>query len=79
MQKLTALALALILTAAVAAPARAQRIGMANPASTLCLSTGGQLVISDGAGGQSGTCVFDSGLAIDEWSLYHLLSAWIGF
>lgn len=79
MQKLTALALALILTAAVAAPARAQLIGMANPASTLCLSTGGQLVISDGAGGQSGTCVFDSGLAIDEWSLHHLLSAWIGF
>jgi putative hemolysin len=79
MQKLTVLALALILTAAVAAPARAQLIGMANPASTLCLSTGGQLVISDGAGGQSGTCAFDNGLAIDEWSLYHLLSAWIGF
>ena len=79
MQKLAALALALILTAATAAPARAQLIGLANPASTLCLSTGGQLVISDGAGGQSGTCVFDSGLAIDEWSLYQLLSAWIGF
>lgn len=79
MQKLAALALALVLTAAAAAPARAQLIGMANPASTLCLSTGGQLVISDGAGGQSGTCVFDSGLAIDEWSLYHLLTAWFSF
>ena len=79
MPKPAALALALILTAALAAPARAQLVGLANPASTLCLSTGGQLVIGDGAAGQSGTCVFGSGLAIDEWSLYHLLSAWIGF
>ena len=79
MQKLAALALALILTVAVAAPAQSQLIGMANPASTLCLSTGGQPVIGDGPGGQSGTCVFAGGLAIDEWSLYHLLSAWIGF
>lgn len=79
MPKPAALALALILTAALAAPARAQLVGLANPASTLCLSTGGKLVISDGAAGQSGTCVFGSGLAIDEWSLYHLLSAWIGF
>lgn len=79
MRRFAALILSLALVVAMAAPALAQLVGMANPASTLCLATGGQLVISDGQGGQSGTCFFDSGLAIDEWSLYHLISAWIGF
>lgn len=72
-------ALAAVLTAALAAPAAAQLIGMANPASTLCVATGGELVISDSAQGQSGTCLYDGGLAIEEWSLYRLFSgaAWL--
>ena len=67
--------LAAVLTAALAAPAAAQLIGMANPASTFCVATGGELVISDSARGQSGICIYDGGLAIEEWSLYRLFSA----
>ncbi|KHK03312.1 putative hemolysin [Desulfovibrio sp. TomC] len=66
--------LVVVLTTALAAPAAAQLIGMANPASTLCVATGGELVISDSAQGQSGVCIYDGGLAIEEWSLYRLFS-----
>lgn len=56
------------------APAAAQRIGLANPASTFCAAAGGELVISDTSGGQVGACVFVGGLAIEEWSLLRLFS-----
>jgi putative hemolysin len=79
MRALATFALALTLLAATAAPAPAQLIGMANPASTLCVATGGELIISDTATGQVGTCVYGGGLAIEEWTLFHLLSAWPGF
>ena len=56
------------------APAAAQMIGMPNPASTFCVNTGGTLVISDTGSGEVGTCVYDSGMAVDEWALYRLFS-----
>ncbi|MHC1788068.1 putative hemolysin [Solidesulfovibrio sp.] len=68
------LALALVGILGDPAPAAAQHLGLANPASTFCAATGGELVISDTAGGQVGVCVFAGGLAIEEWSLWRLFS-----
>lgn len=69
-----AVAFAVVMTCRAAAPASAQLIGMANPASTFCLATGGELVIGDTPAGQTGTCVYAGGLAVEEWSLYRLFS-----
>lgn len=55
-------------------PAGAQMIGLPNPASTFCVSTGGTLVITDTGAGETGTCVYDSGLAVDEWALFNFFS-----
>ncbi|OLN27546.1 hypothetical protein DVDV_2049 [Desulfovibrio sp. DV] len=67
-----------VLAAALAAPAAAQLVGLANPASTFCVATGGELVIGDSASGQTGTCLYAGGLAIEEWTLYRLVTgaAW---
>ena len=54
--------------------ARAQLIGMPNPASTFCVESGGTLVIGDTGSGEAGTCVLGSGLAVAEWALYRFLS-----
>ncbi|WP_300162975.1 DUF333 domain-containing protein [Solidesulfovibrio sp.] len=35
---------------------------------------GGRLAVSDTGTGQVGTCVYDGGLAVDEWALYRLFS-----
>jgi putative hemolysin len=66
--------LATVLTLSLTAPGQAQLIGMANPASTFCVATGGELVISDSASGQTGICVYGNGAAIEEWTLYRLFS-----
>ena len=49
-------------------------LALFTPASSFCVNTGGTLVISDTGSGEVGTCVYDSGLAVDEWSLYRLFS-----
>lgn len=66
--------LAVVLVLCAVAPASAQLIGMANPASTFCVATGGELVIGDTAAGQVGACLYPGGLAMEEWSLYRLFS-----
>ncbi|MFP5258438.1 MAG: DUF333 domain-containing protein [Acidobacteriota bacterium] len=69
-----AVVFAVLATCCAAAPASAQMIGLANPASTFCVATGGELVIGDTPAGQTGTCVYAGSLAIEEWSLYRLFS-----
>ena len=51
-----------------------QLIGMPNPASTFCVESGGSLVIGDTGSGEVGTCVYENGLAVDEWALYRFFS-----
>jgi putative hemolysin len=43
---------------------------IANPASTKCLSDGGQEKVIDGLLGQSGLCMFPDGSVCDEWAYY---------
>lgn len=69
-----AVVFAVVTICGAVAPAPAQLIGMPNPASTFCVATGGELVIGDTPAGQTGTCVYAGGLAVEEWSLYHLFS-----
>ncbi|MCA8480113.1 putative hemolysin [Burkholderia multivorans] len=46
-------------------------IGMANPASTHCVSKGGQLVIQkDKDGNEIGICHLPDGTQIEEWKLF---------
>ncbi|HML62934.1 DUF333 domain-containing protein [Solidesulfovibrio sp.] len=54
--------------------ARAQPVGMPNPASTYCVESGGTLVIGETGSGEVGTCVYAGGLAVDEWALYRFFS-----
>lgn len=74
MRVVHAAVLAAVMTVALAAPAAAQLVGLANPASTFCVATGGELVISDSASGQTGICLYSGGLAIEEWTLYRLFT-----
>jgi len=71
-----AVVFAVVTICCAAAPAPAQLVGLANPASTFCVATGGELVIGDTPAGQTGTCIYAGVLAIDEWSLYNLFSGY---
>lgn len=45
-------------------------MGMPNPASVYCQSTGGTSGIVDTPDGQAGTCTFQDGTVVDEWQNY---------
>lgn len=74
MKRIIMLAAMLAALAGGSVPAGAQLIGLPNPASSFCVETGGTLVISDTGAGESGTCVYDSGLVADEWALYRFFT-----
>lgn len=45
--------------------------GIANPASTYCVSNGGQLkIVVANDGSESGLCIFNDGSSCDEWAFY---------
>lgn len=46
-------------------------VGMVNPASTNCISCGGQSLIWKSPAGEYGVCVFPDGTACEEWALFH--------
>ena len=48
----------------------AKPVQLANPASTYCVSLGGELDIEKQAEGEVGYCSLPSGERIEEWSLY---------
>lgn len=51
--------------------ARAEIMGLANPAAVLCIHNGGHVEIETAAdGGQRGICVFPDGTRIDEWTYF---------
>lgn len=45
-------------------------VGLANPASELCIKAGGKLEILSNDKGQFGMCTFPSGEKCDEWALF---------
>lgn len=46
-------------------------VGMANPASTHCVSKGGKLVIrKDKDGNETGICHLPDGTQVEEWELF---------
>ena len=47
-----------------------QAAGIANPASTNCITLGGTLDITDTAEGQVGYCHLSDGRVCEEWSLF---------
>jgi putative hemolysin len=75
MKRIVVFAALLALLSLWSAPASAQLIGLPNPASTFCVETGGTLVIGNTGAGEVGNCVYDSGLAVDEWALYRFFSS----
>ena len=52
------------------APAPAQAVGMANPASVHCGKIGGVSEIRTGPAGQYGMCKLPDGKVCEEWALY---------
>lgn len=54
-----------------AKPPAEPAVGLANPASTHCLSRGGKLEIrKDAQGGEAGFCHLPDGRVIEEWTLF---------
>ena len=50
---------------------QAERVGLANPASTYCISLGGKRETrKDAAGNESSICHLPDGTIIDEWALF---------
>jgi putative hemolysin len=47
-----------------------QMPGIANPASTNCITLGGTLEIVEAAGGQAGYCHLEDGRVCEEWALF---------
>lgn len=47
-----------------------QGAGLANPASTNCITLGGTLAIVDEAQGQAGYCHLKDGRVCEEWALF---------
>lgn len=52
------------------APARRDRVGLANPASGYCLKQKGRLEMREGPGGTTGYCHLPNGRVVEEWRLY---------
>ena len=52
------------------APARASRIGMANPASVYCQQRGGTLEMRSSPQGVTGWCHLPDGTVMEEWALF---------
>jgi putative hemolysin len=48
----------------------ADKVGLANPASTYCIAQGGSLDIQTEDAGQVGYCTLPDGQRIEEWQLY---------
>ncbi|HOG91724.1 MAG TPA: DUF333 domain-containing protein [Smithella sp.] len=47
------------------------KVGIANPASTNCISKGGTLTIQKGVGGgEYGICIFEDNRQCEEWALF---------
>ncbi|MCE9540941.1 DUF333 domain-containing protein [Candidatus Kaiserbacteria bacterium] len=51
-------------------PAAQESAGIANPASTHCVSLGGTLEMMDTPGGQTGLCHLPDGRVCEEWALF---------
>lgn len=47
-----------------------QQAGIANPASTNCITLGGTLEIKDEVNGQAGYCHMKDGRVCEEWALF---------
>lgn len=47
-----------------------QPVGIANPASTNCITLGGTLEIRDEVNGQAGYCHMQDGRVCEEWALF---------
>lgn len=66
----------LILTAILAAACQPEpeatppSVGLANPASTYCVQSGGRSEIRSNSEGQRGVCVLPDGSEVDEWEYY---------
>jgi putative hemolysin len=45
-------------------------VGIANPASTYCISLGGKLTIKKTPEGETGFCQLPDGTVIEEWALF---------
>lgn len=48
----------------------AKDIGIANPASTFCIESGGTLELVETPEGQMGNCTLPNGTVCDEWALF---------
>lgn len=60
-----------VLLAGCAADGSPDGSEIANPASTHCIDSGGTLELrDDGAGGDTGVCVFPDGSECEEWAFY---------
>lgn len=67
----------IVLTTAISACAspepveQSKPVGLANPASTYCISLGGKRETrKDAAGNESSVCHLPDGIVIDEWALF---------
>ena len=61
---------ALLGTIAACDEAANQPVGLANPAATFCVESGGTYEIVDGAEGQSGICTLPDGTKKDAWEYF---------